>query len=59
MSMDSNMDYGIMEPAMMVKEVARPHMKRVYRNIAMNDQVQMYYWRMAYVAVRKKSYPPP
>ena len=57
MSMDSYMDYGIMEPAVMVKEVARPYMKRVYRNIAMNDRVQMYYWRMAYVAVRNKELP--
>lgn len=55
--MDSNMDYGVMEPDVMVKEVARPYMKRVYRNIAMNDRVQMYYWRMAYVAVRNKELP--
>ena len=44
--MDSSIDYGIMEPAMMVGEVARPHMKRVYRNIAMNDRIQSYYWRI-------------
>lgn len=55
--MASDMVYGVMEPATMVREVTRPHMERVYRNIAMNDRVQTYYWRMGYTAVRNKELP--
>ena len=53
----NSMDYGAMEPVTMVREVTRPHMERVCRNIAMNDRVQSYYWRLAYTAVRNRELP--
>lgn len=56
--MDNDMGYGIMEPDTMVREVARPYMRRVYRNIARNDRIQRYYWRMGYMAVRNKELSP-
>ncbi len=53
----NSMEPIAVETDTLVRAVTRPHMERVYRNIALNDRVQTYYWRLAYTAIRGKTLP--